>query len=973
MNNSGPFALLITLTVFTICTCSAQDPIGDWIFDEEHVDELRVRDVAGGRDGIIQGIIEMYDDGNTEAILLNGENQSITVKENATEEDFPKREITVEAWVSIYKKENWGGIVSAFQDNGSSEQGWVLGYDSSYFYFGLASKGKDDGNGLMTYLRSETSYELQKWYHVVGTYSGSSQRIYVNGRLSGQSAEQSGDILYPESCWFDLGSYHDQNEFFRLKGLIKEIRLYDTVLGAGDIYKRFSKDKALAALEPPTPTPIPTPLDFVKSGPYLRFLGRDSAEVIWHTDSPCPSILEYGENEPGENRIEDLTPKTEHRMVLTGLGKDRVYRYQLKNDSAGNETRSDIFECETMFNYTSPAFPDIPSPFNDDKQTQYVEAAQSILETTNHQTGYCLIIGNGEGRLAYELAKRSNLHIIGVDTDDAAISNARKKLQQAGIYGTRITIRKIDDYSRIPFSQYFANLIVSERLLTANSVIGSAAEVYRLLRPGGGIACLGSLNAILPQTALEEWLNSAGEDGQSAVLSGTDEYGWLTWAHAPLPGIGRWSHQYGGPDNNANSMDHLLGATQTGDLQVQWIGRPGPRAMVDRNPRKPAPLSINGRLFTQGLHRMIAQDAYNGSILWSLEVPPLQRFNMPRDCSNWCADADRLFVAIENQCWRIDAQTGDVEAFIDVPIPQNTGSVNYDWGYIARSEDKLYGSAVKQGSSYTNFRGGSTEGWYDATTGPVTYKVCSDNVFALNPESGQEIWRYENGVIINTTIVIADGRVFFVECRNETIRNSAEGRIGNTALWQDQYLVALDQNDGNLIWEKPIDTANGIVVFYLLHGKGTLVLASSDTKYHLYGFDAENGESKWSTSHSWLKDNHGQHMQHPTIVGDTIFLRPRAYNINDGQLVIDAMPPHEGGCATFAGTEGALIYRGKEGCISMWDFNENKVTHWYSIRPGCWLSTIPAGGMVLSPEGGGGCSCGGWLETSIGFALKENL
>jgi hypothetical protein len=23
--------------------------------------------------------------------------------------------------------------------------------------------------------------------------------------------------------------------------------------------------------------------------------------------------------------------------------------------------------------------------------------------------------------------------------------------------------------------------------------------------------------------------------------------------------------------------------------------------------------------------------------------------------------------------------------------------------------------------------------------------------------------------------------------------------------------------------------------------------------------------------------------------------------------------------------------------------------------------------MLLSPEGGGGCSCGTWLETSIGF------
>ncbi|MFT4559734.1 MAG: hypothetical protein ACI92S_005127, partial [Planctomycetaceae bacterium] len=24
-------------------------------------------------------------------------------------------------------------------------------------------------------------------------------------------------------------------------------------------------------------------------------------------------------------------------------------------------------------------------------------------------------------------------------------------------------------------------------------------------------------------------------------------------------------------------------------------------------------------------------------------------------------------------------------------------------------------------------------------------------------------------------------------------------------------------------------------------------------------------------------------------------------------------------------------------------------------------------GMLLAPEGGGGCSCGSWMETSIGF------
>jgi hypothetical protein len=26
--------------------------------------------------------------------------------------------------------------------------------------------------------------------------------------------------------------------------------------------------------------------------------------------------------------------------------------------------------------------------------------------------------------------------------------------------------------------------------------------------------------------------------------------------------------------------------------------------------------------------------------------------------------------------------------------------------------------------------------------------------------------------------------------------------------------------------------------------------------------------------------------------------------------------------------------------------------------------------MVLCPEGGGGCSCGNWMETSVGFMPK---
>lgn len=72
-----------------------------------------------------------------------------------------------------------------------------------------------------------------------------------------------------------------------------------------------------------------------------------------------------------------------------------------------------------------------------------------------------------------------------------------------------------------------------------------------------------------------------------------------------------------------------------------------------------------------------------------------------------------------------------------------------------------------------------------------------------------------------------------------------------------------------------------------------------------------------------------------------------------------------GGCGTYAATTNSLIFRDSN--VTVWDHSGSVKTSWDRLRPGCWLSTVPAGGMVLSPEAGGGCSCGKWMETSLGF------
>ncbi len=62
---------------------------------------------------------------------------------------LPTQAMSAEAWVSIDMPTTWGGFISAVQDNGEAEKGWVLGYDQDAFTFGLASEGRDDGDGQM--------------------------------------------------------------------------------------------------------------------------------------------------------------------------------------------------------------------------------------------------------------------------------------------------------------------------------------------------------------------------------------------------------------------------------------------------------------------------------------------------------------------------------------------------------------------------------------------------------------------------------------------------------------------------------------------------------------------------------------------------------------------------------------------------------------------------------------------------------
>ncbi|MHC4753246.1 MAG: outer membrane protein assembly factor BamB family protein, partial [Planctomycetota bacterium] len=314
----------------------------------------------------------------------------------------------------------------------------------------------------------------------------------------------------------------------------------------------------------------------------------------------------------------------------------------------------------------------------------YSEAAELILEQTRIREGYCLVLNCGQGRLAYELARRSDLKIVGVEEDSVKVNAARDALDKAGLYGSVVVHQK--GSAELPYTKYFANLIVSDEALRTGKLPPSVDEVFRVLRPYGGVVALAQSSNKFNQEELKEWGHPSLVDWK---VYKTGEIA-LAWARREqLEGSGEWTHTYAEPGNTACSGDRL----------IKWFGRPGPRYMIDRHHRNVPPLFKDGRLFVPGDCILFAVDAYNGTIEWQIEIPNSRRLGVFLDCGSMAVDNHFLYLVAEDKCFGFNVRTG--ERSITYEIPQLVKSEPHDWGYIAHSGNVLFGSGRRQGASYT--------------------------------------------------------------------------------------------------------------------------------------------------------------------------------------------------------------------------------------------------------------------------------
>ncbi|UCC99606.1 MAG: PQQ-binding-like beta-propeller repeat protein, partial [Phycisphaerales bacterium] len=603
-----------------------------------------------------------------------------------------------------------------------------------------------------------------------------------------------------------------------------------------------------------------------------------------------------------------------------------------------------------------PTITSQPYP-TDELSELYASAADQIIAKTNIRKGYCLVLGSLEGRLAYELARRTDLQIVGVEPDAHKVAVARRALDAAGYYGSRVTIHH-GSLDKLPYPSYFANLIVSDRTLLTGALPPSAEALFRVLRPCGGIAYLGQPNSPdilrgrLKPADLKRWIGRVSlPDAHISNHNGL----WAVIRRPQLPDTGEWTQLYADAGHTACSGDQIRAP-----LTVQWFGEPGPRQIIDRHHRPMSPLYKDGRLFVPANNRIIALDAYNGTLLWNLSVPDSRRLGALKDCGQMLVTDRHLCIAVQDECRALDPASGKTE--FTFKVPQLVPGEKRDWGYLNQFGGYLFGTGQKRGASFNKMDpagGGNPNSPNKLFEGDFKEVIVSDYLFCLDRQSGEEKWTYKNGTIMNNAITIGHGRIYFAECRNPEIVADPDGRLRiDKFCRRDTFILAVDTDTGRKVWEKPFLFPFEHIMF-LSCAKDTLLFTGTFNRegrvhYGLFAFHADTGKEKWQTSYIGLNSagtelygtggEHGEQWQHPVINGDTIYSRPYAFDLHTGEKKKYHAYRGGGGCGGLTGSAYYLYGRGSY--PRMYPVETDSTTGiplTQTNRPGCWLNIIPAG------------------------------
>jgi outer membrane protein assembly factor BamB len=620
----------------------------------------------------------------------------------------------------------------------------------------------------------------------------------------------------------------------------------------------------------------------------------------------------------------------------------------------------------------------------------FAQAAALAVAQAGRDKGICLVAGGGTGQLAAALAERSQFHVVILEPDAARAAVQRSYLEAIGLYGRRVVVRHEPGQALADYPLGMANLIVSEEAWATGQIPYRPAALLPLLQPYGGTIVIG-LRAGSPLVA--EWRGA--ELGPWQPIAGAPG-DWRRARRGALPSGGQWPTANGSPGNSMCSGQRDVPAAGAA-LRLQWLGAPYPGEVLERHAVPMAPLFNSGIVAMLGrADTAIGLDAYNGTILWRVTMPGIQRVLASHNSSpiTFSEDGRWVFTATGPECWQLDAVTGQKKAAL------TTTQAGAGWGYLGPCGGLLIGTS--QGPMDFSTTGGrqvnALQDW------SASAPAVSQDLFAVDIATGQKRWTFAEGLILNPTLAIGGGRIYLAQSRNAAARAN---RAGNMKMgdWMAKdaaggaEIVALDAATGKVVWRRPVTReldAESHWIMYLTATDDALLAThtlfkreggSSRRGYDFELLDAATGQSRWTR---WLPSKStGRHAglgygknslsARPIIIGDRFYLRASldengtkglvyGFELSTGKPVVESLETgsQDAGCSVAVGSATALYFRDyRHTALDLANGNRFDLTG--ATRPSCWPNTLPVGGLVLSPEGSAGCSCG--LSYQASFAL----
>ncbi|MDP6112267.1 MAG: PQQ-binding-like beta-propeller repeat protein [Planctomycetota bacterium] len=634
------------------------------------------------------------------------------------------------------------------------------------------------------------------------------------------------------------------------------------------------------------------------------------------------------------------------------------------------------------------------------KQTSSTTGEDIVHRMIERKTtrGHALIIDPGDAGIAEALTRQTDLQIIILMMSKERVESERDRLlTTTGLYGSRIAIHHLEDLSRLPFGPYFANLVV----VANRDKRTSAKELYRVLRPCGGVMCfvgnatLGALRWMLdggtPREEISKW------QGSDLVIRGK------------LPGAFDWDSRAVGkgkssfPWKNLKSSEAIIDQRVKWPLELLWFGGMGPALMASRHWSPSTPVPANGRYFVVGQHHVVAVDAYNGTVLWKQDVHNattrtspraaargVKHISAPSTIKSLYANDQSVYLNLGGTFIQYDAQTGEQAAlYSDSAIAPNI-TLAKPHSFELRVDEEHTGTITisknDEGLKLVLQTKDPVVTWHDEWELFFDFRPIDRRFGTYGKETFQ-------------ALVHTGDQDYYKRKRNLEVRYGA-GTV------RPQFAIVRKIIDSGievtltLSWEemkkltgkRPLGlgfsaTLNGSDATARLDGRKNLL-------HRAYLTGTKNAPA---LNQGWPNLSLGTVAEADNTAGARKGIRPLAelpkaasdWSLRPAEDQLKWRPDLGQRLHPLTGEPGRKVYRRSYGCrvtpiasesmlffrsssLGYWDVEDDAgLRNFGGIRPGCGGGLLPALGLFIASESSSGCACSYSFQTSLALVPAE--